>query len=304
MQEYIKLDSETTEYKCPHCQKGYLLLNKNSFFEKQYLSSVKKSIFEINHDGDYDSDDGSYLGNIAGQLKCNHLNCNEVTSFIGETKYYLNYFDEGDREIEVSEKVIFFKYFIPSIHIIELKSEYPKELQEILLESFSLYFSSYSACVNTLRILLEKLCEIHGIKSIEYDNDKANTISLHTRLGKLEKKFNDDLKKELIDVIKKDSLDLNRIETEINKGKYKKLNEKLNKFHINDLIIELLEAIKWIGNEGSHCLEVVKKDDLDLTYRFVKKILDEIYPSPTDDEELNILAKEINENKGLRKIKK
>lgn len=257
MQEYIKLDSETTEYKCPHCQKGYLLLNKNSFFEKQYLSSVKKSIFEINHDGDYDSDDRFYLGNIAGQLKCNHLNCNEVTSFIGETKYYLNYFDEGDREIEVSEKVIFFKYFIPSMHIIELKSEYPKELQEILLESFSLYFSSYSACVNTLRILLEKLCELHGI------------------------------------------------ETKTNKGGHRKLGERLDEFVIikdfKDKV--LLEAIKWIGNDGSHCLEIVKKEDLDLTYRFVKKVLDEIYPSPTDDEELNILAKEINENKGLKKLR-
>ena len=64
---------------------------------------------------------------------------------------------------------------------------------------------------------------------------------------------------------------------------------------------DLLEAIKWIGNDGSHSLEVIKKDDLDLTYKFVKKVLDEIYPSPTDDEELNILAKEINDNKGLKK---
>ena len=35
MENYIKFDSEITEYKCPHCQKGYLLLDKKYFFEKQ-----------------------------------------------------------------------------------------------------------------------------------------------------------------------------------------------------------------------------------------------------------------------------
>ena len=134
-----------------------------------------------------------------------------------------------------------------------MKKEYPKELKEILLESFSLYFSSYSACINTLRILLEKLCELHGIKS-----------------------------------------------TTNNSG-YKKLGNKLKELKFDDKVKDLLEAIKWIGNDGSHSLEVIEKEDLDLTYRFIKKVLDEIYPSQTDDEELNSLAKEINDNKGLKK---
>ena len=133
-----------------------------------------------------------------------------------------------------------------------MRNEYPKELQKILLESFSLYFSSYSACINTLRILLEKLCELHEIKS-ETDN-----------------------------------------------GGYKTLDKKLDELNYNE-VKDLLKAIKWIGNDGSHSLEVIEKEDLDLTYRFIKKVLDEIYPSPTDDEELNILAKEINDNKGLKK---
>lgn len=251
MENFIKFDSEITEYKCPHCQKGYLLLDKKYFFEKQYGSSIKKGTFKIN-DYEEDYDDRCYLGTTAGQLKCNHSDCAEITSFIGETKYYLNY-HEDDIEIEVLEKGIFFKYFIPSIHLIELRNEYPKELQKILLESFSLYFSSYSACINTLRILLEKLCELHGIKS-----------------------------------------------TTNNSG-YKKLGNKLKELKFDDKVKDLLEAIKWIGNDGSHSLEVIKKDDLDLTYKFVKKVLDEIYPSQTDDEELNILAKEINDNKGLKK---
>ena len=120
MENYIKSDSKSTEYKCPHCQNGYLLLDKKYFFEKQYKSSIKKSIFKINDDGDYDYDDIFYLGSIAGQLKCTYPDCTEITSFIGETKYYLNYYsNERDEEIEVLEKGIYFKYFIPSIHIIE-----------------------------------------------------------------------------------------------------------------------------------------------------------------------------------------
>ena len=55
MENYIKFDSEITEYKCPHCQKGYLLLDKKYFFEKQYESSIKKSTFKINdYEEDYD----------------------------------------------------------------------------------------------------------------------------------------------------------------------------------------------------------------------------------------------------------
>ena len=247
--EYINFDVEVTEYKCPHCQKGYL--KRDSFYEKQYLSSIKKGTSIINEDGEEEYDDSYYLGNILGFLKCPF--CDELTSFVGETKYYLNYYDE----IEVLEKGIFFKYFVPQIHIIELKNEYPEELKEILLESFSLYFSSYSACVNTLRILLEKLCELYEIKSIQ-DN-----------------------------------------------GKYKSLNNKLKELKelgkISDDTIEFLEAIKWIGNDGSHSLEIINKEHLDLAYRFVKKVLDEIYPSQDDSEELKFLAKEINKNKGLVK---
>ncbi|MDN5081978.1 DUF4145 domain-containing protein [Aliarcobacter butzleri] len=252
MENYIRFDLKITEYKCPHCQKGYLLLDKDLFFEKQYQQCIDKGTFRINDEEDYDVN--FYLGTIAGQLKCNHPDCTEITSFIGETKYYLNYYDdEHDREIEVHEKGIFFKYFIPPINIIELKKEYPKELQKILFESFSLYFSSYSACVNTLRILLEKLCELHGI------------------------------------------------EQKTKKGGYKKLDEKLDELSFDIEVKDLLKAIKWIGNEGSHSLEVIKKDDLDLTYKFIRKALDEIYPSPTDDEELIALSKEINDNKGLNK---
>ncbi len=250
MENYIKFDVEVIEYKCPHCQKGYL--KRDGFYEKQYLSSIKKGTSIINEDGEEEYDDSFYLGNISGFLKCPF--CDELTSFIGETKYYLNYYDENDRQIEVSEKGIFFKYFIPQIHIIELKNEYPKELKEILLESFSLYFSSYSACVNTLRILLEKLCELYEIKST-HDN-----------------------------------------------GKYKSLNNKLKELEkISKDTIEFLKAIKWIGNDGSHSLEIINKDGLDLAYRFVEKVLDEIYPSQDDSEELRLSAERINKNKGLVK---
>ena len=65
-------------------------IDKKYFFEKQYESSIKKSTFKIN-DYEEDYDDRCYLGTTAGQLKCNHSDCAEITSFIGETKYYLNY---------------------------------------------------------------------------------------------------------------------------------------------------------------------------------------------------------------------
>lgn len=187
-------------------------------------------------------------------MKCHR--CQEITSFIGETRFYVNYYDdENDKEVEVEEKVILFKYFVPSLHIIELKEEYPEEIRSVLKESFSLYFSSYSSCVNILRVLLEELCLLNDIDKY---NEEGNFISLNSRI--------------------------------------KKLKTKLN---LNDDTKTLLFALKWIGNEGSHSLKNIKKDDIDNAYIFLKELLDKLYPK--DFSEYMSRAKEIEKNKGLSK---
>lgn len=43
MENYIKFDSEITEYKCPHCQKGYLLLDKKYFLKSNMAQVSKKA---------------------------------------------------------------------------------------------------------------------------------------------------------------------------------------------------------------------------------------------------------------------
>lgn len=254
MENYTYWHKNTTDLRCPHCKKGYLTFDNKNSSEFQSEQNKRMSQFSM-PDGSLEDDEEKYSGIISGYLECNHGDCVEKVSFVGQTEYQPDYFtDEDGDEHEHSVKTISFKYFIPPIHIVELKHEYPPELQEILEESFALYFASPSACVNTLRILLEKLCELNGIEKKKSDGD------------------------------------------------FKSLNKKLDELIFDKSIKDLLEAAKWIGNDGSHSTETITMKNTDLAYRFVVKALDLIYLED-DNQELQKQAQAINKNKGINKSK-
>ncbi|MFM9947700.1 MAG: DUF4145 domain-containing protein [Saprospiraceae bacterium] len=79
------------------------------------------------------------------------------------------------------------------------------------------------------------------------------------------------------------------------------LHERILEFKkISSEVGDLLTAIKWIGNAGSHYSEVTKEDVLD-AYIILEHALDLIYTDKKD--RILKITKEINENKKPRKQK-
>jgi len=80
-----------------------------------------------------------------------------------------------------------------------------------------------------------------------------------------------------------------------------RLNDRIIKFKkIDPKNGELLEAVKWIGNYGSHQDKIIRKDVLD-GYELLKAVLDNLYDN--ESEKLRLKAERINTNqKPISKI--
>lgn len=63
---------------------------------------------------------------------------------------------------------------------------------------------------------------------------------------------------------------------------------------------ELIEAIKWLGNAGSHGSDGITTNDVLVAYDLTEHVLAEIYEGK--DKELRSLAKKINKKKGPTKL--
>lgn len=68
----------------------------------------------------------------------------------------------------------------------------------------------------------------------------------------------------------------------------------LPKKHLH--LIELLTAIKWLGNAGSHSGSDVSQDDVFLAYDLIEHVLSEIYDNKI--KKLSAHAKKVNKKKG------
>ncbi len=81
---------------------------------------------------------------------------------------------------------------------------------------------------------------------------------------------------------------------------YYPLHAKIKAFEkTNPEVAELLLAIKWIGNDGSHELEELTREDVLIAYEILQQSLDKLYN--TRPAELQKIAQEINKNKEAKK---
>ena len=76
--------------------------------------------------------------------------------------------------------------------------------------------------------------------------------------------------------------------------------ERLPKKHAN--LKDLLFAIKWLGNAGSHSTRSITMDDVMDAYEIMDEVLGEVYPSKKRS--ARKIAKEINIKRGPRKRKR
>lgn len=89
-----------------------------------------------------------------------------------------------------------------------------------------------------------------------------------------------------------------KYETSNGKRKPISLHKRINLFS-NTEVRDILLAIKWIGNTGSHNGSSLETIDILETYRLLEYSLNKLYNN--EEKELKKISKEINKRKGTRK---
>lgn len=160
-----------------------------------------------------------------------------------------------------SEYVCLFeaKFFQPALHFFDIPSNCPEDIKNPLLEAFSITLLSPSSAANKVRVAIE-----HLLTNFRIPKTTSNKQKKRVRLT---------------------------LDTRITKAKDK--NIVLGKLE------DILYAIKWLGNAGSHSSSEITLDDVFDAYELMHHVLIELYQPKN---RLNKLAKAIRKRKGpLRK---
>ncbi len=99
------------------------------------------------------------------------------------------------------------------------------------------------------------------------------------------------------------ALKIKRFNTKAKRRLYLNLHQRIEllpKKHEN--LQELLLAIKWLGNAGSHSTQSITKDDVMDAYEIMDEVLGVVFPQ--QKRSARSIAKEINKKKGPRKRKR
>lgn len=252
-------ESIDTDFVCPYCDQGKMILDKKFSHEHQYESNKKYTDKYENGEIIY-WDIHSLQSAVSGLLKCNH--CNDACSFLGEVQggEDYEYSVEYQEEVSVNSFHMSFKYIHPPIKLIKIHNEYPDNIKKVLNESFLLFWNHESSCLNKLRIVVEEILDDLKVPRKAKIRNGANRgkfqkLTTHKRIEKLSEK-----------------------------SKYKSASQ-------------YLLALKWIGNKGSHSSITVDVKTINQTYEILDKALDLIYVN--SDKKLLKRVVEINKKKGF-----
>jgi hypothetical protein len=215
---------EKTGFICPECQDGKLEIIKKNVFLVEYEKYNK----EAKSYEDFDIDWLRY--GFHGFLECN--NCHEKIVFAGNstpnTRYY---YDDGP---EMYDELII-EYVERPPYIIEINSKIPKEIKEILIDSFKLYWIDINSCANKIRICLELMMDLFEIQKYKLVKNKRKLLSLHERIS----------------IFSRNNTSLESILTSIKWiGNYASHNEKITKEDLLDGYTLLEYALKKIYNDN------------------------------------------------------
>lgn len=245
------IESEDIPWSCPICNNTTLKTDKENFTFEDTVETKK-----MKNDEYWEYEWIEYY--FSGTLSCKNCNNKVITTGKGEVAY--NSTDPYDYD-EPSNYQEYFRvlkplFFLPTLKIIDIPEKCPEKIEEILIDSFSLFWNDFSSCANKIRISIEILLDTQKVNKTKIVRGKRKRIILHDRITL-----------------------------------YKSINPE---------IAELLEAIKWIGNSGSHSMEL-EKIDLIEAYEILDLALKKIF----DDTEKVIKnkAKKINTNKGVKREK-
>ncbi|MCE9537746.1 MAG: DUF4145 domain-containing protein [Bacteroidetes bacterium] len=246
---------EIPEFKCPSCDNGVLIPQKDKFLKEKTLISRRR--FEILAN----PEDIEY--HFTSVSICNNNRCYEPAVISGTINLVQNgcedtydketgeEFDIPDNLTKYEERFMIKNVSIP-LYLISLPDEIDKELKFLIEQSFNLFWVDEASCANKIRIALEYLLKnkLH-IPNRKKCRDKKKSTPNHPVYYWKELTLGDKL------------------------GELKG-NQKLSKYKY---LADNMKAIKWVGNEGSHYGRQVNRERLMEAYHIVAHVLEEIYSS-------------------------
>jgi hypothetical protein len=158
IEDYFHLGGDY-KWQCPHCEVGLLKIDKEKFQQSETKKSTQS---EENAYGEKEFTE--YLFN--GILNCNH--CLDIVTITGygdlanynnPIKTQSNSFNPEVDWVPITVDRFFPLYFHPSINIFDVSKKCPKNIREVIISSFKLFWSDKNASANKVRIAIEKIIE-------------------------------------------------------------------------------------------------------------------------------------------------
>ncbi|MBB6112302.1 protein of unknown function [Mucilaginibacter lappiensis] len=170
-------DDNFPDIMCPVCNKGYLKPIKDGLIKEETKDS-------INARDDIDWEHQWINFRFSQILKCNSTKCNDIITCLGSSHIEEDMDYTGQYWKSTYNEYYEPLYFYPSLHIINIGSNYPKELSNELITSFSHFFSDLASCANKLRVCVEILMDELRINKTELKSGKRRGLTLHSRILK------------------------------------------------------------------------------------------------------------------------
>ena len=221
-------------YKCSSCGEGALDFIDDTF---HCFESNDSTLAQQHEDWEPEWIEQVF----SGVLACRNCNQKFAVSGIGGA--------EEDYDEEYGKYICEYfypKYFCPELHLFKIPINTPKKIHEIIISSFYLAWSDFSASGNKLRVALEIIV-----------NDLAENVNEKDTLG----------------------------------NKIAKIPDK----HLS--IKNMINAIKWLGNQASHEARL-KEYDLAFAYEVTDLVLNELYPDTVKKDSLLKHVGLVNKAKG------
>lgn len=172
---------QPNNFPCPKCLIGFLV--------------GAEIIKEMTEDGKYMETVGypHGLDNIfAGILNCNNHLCKHIVSVNGLliSDIQTGYQKPDGEYVEKRLNIYHPKFFFPNLRIFPLTDDIPKNIFQLIDQSFSLYFVDNNSCANKIRITIEYILDdLKAPKRRKTRKGKIETIpNLHQRIQHFSKK--------------------------------------------------------------------------------------------------------------------
>lgn len=167
-------DNKIPDWICPHCKIGVLKLD--NFKAKETALSKSWHSHE-----DWEPEFIRYT--FSGSLICDK--CEEFVAFLGNgNEEFAHYYDQYSNDyIEENYSSYSPKYFYPTLQLFDLNKNCPDEIEDVINESFALFWNDLTSCANKIRVSLELLMDEFKVKKSFINNKrKRQKLTLHKRI--------------------------------------------------------------------------------------------------------------------------